>query len=164
MGRTGLYSPGHNGHDAPQLLPRRVRDVPVFLLIVSVAALASAEDLTVSAKVDKTSVESGDPIALTLTLGGDLSEIQVPPPEFPEGFTLAARSQSTNFSVRAGVAAHSTTLAYVLVPQQAGTFRLGPFTVRRRGKEFKTDPIEITVKKPAVPHSLQQPRGERFTL
>ena len=124
---------------------------------------AWAQDLAFSARVDKTTVNIGDPINLTLTLSGDVSDVQLPTPEFPEGFAIVARSQSTNFTIRAGATERSTSLVYVLVPQQAGTFHIGPFGLKHHNKEVQTEAIEITVKKPAVPPHLP-PQGERFTL
>ena len=128
------------------------------------ACPAQAQDLLFSAKVDKTTVELGNPINLTLTLSGDLADVKLPAQNFPEGFAVAARSQSTNFSLRAGVAERSMNLLYVLLPQREGTFQLGPFTVTKKKPQFQTAPIEITVKKPALPPTIKLPPGGRFTL
>ena len=136
----------------------------VFLFTLGVSALAWAQDLTFSANVDKTSVDLGEPINLTLTLSGDLTGVEVPALTFPEGCAVAARSQSTNFSIRSGVMERSMNLLYVLVPQREGTFKLGPFAVTQEKKQFQTAPIEVTVKKAALPPTLKSAPGERFTL
>ena len=127
------------------------------------AADTWAQDLMFYAKVDKTAVNVGDPVNLTITLGGDLSGVQIPTFQFPEGCAVLARSQSTSFSIRAGAMERSTSLNFVLVPQQAGTFQLGPFTIQHHKKALQTEPIQISVKKPAVPPHLQS-QGERFSL
>ena len=124
---------------------------------------AWAQDLAFSARVDKTTVDLGDPVTLTLTLSGDVSDVQWPTPELPEEFAVVSRSQATNFSIQAGTIARSTSLLYVLIPQRAGTFHLGPFRLKHGDKTVQTEPMEITVKKPAVPPHLH-PQGERFTL
>jgi uncharacterized protein (DUF58 family) len=130
-----------------------------------ITALAWAQDLTFSVKVDKTTVEIGDPITLTMTLGGDVSDVDLSQFEFPDGFSIVGRSQSTNFSIRAEVMERSVSLIYVLVPKQTGTFQLGPFTIEHRNKELTTEPVEITVEKPTTPTPQQvRPQGERFTL
>ena len=131
--------------------------------LIALAAPAAAQDLTFSAKVDKTTVAAGEPITLTITLSGDLEGLKLPTPTFPQEFAVAGQSQSTNFSMQAGVVERSMSLSFVLIPQKAGTFKLGPFTVEHHKKEFQTVPIEITVKKSALPPKLQ-PQGERFTL
>ena len=130
---------------------------------MGIGVSAWAQDLTLSAKVDKTTINVGEPINLAITLGGDLSGVQVPAFDFPEGFGVLARSQSTSFSIRAGAMERSTSLSFVLVPQQAGTFQLGPFKIEHHKKSFQTEAITITVKKPVLPPNLQ-PHGERFTL
>ena len=80
----------------------------VGLLVLGMATAAWAQDLVFSAKVDKTTVNVGDPINLTVTLSGDLSGVRLPAPTFPDGFAVLARSQSTNFSIRAGAMERST--------------------------------------------------------
>lgn len=127
------------------------------------ATVAVAQDTSFSAAVDKTTVNAGEPVALTLTLSGDIGGIEVPVFEFPEGFTVASRSQSSNFSIRLGTIDRSLTLAYLLIPQQAGTFQLGPFQITHKGQTFSTEPLTVTVEKPAIPPHLG-PEGGRFTL
>ena len=124
---------------------------------------AWAEDLTFSAKVDKTTVNMGDPISLTLTLSGDIGGVELPAVKFPEGCAIAARSQATNFSLHNAAVDRSISLVYVLVPQEVGRFQLGPFTITHRKKVLQTEPIEITVKKPPIPSHLA-PERDRFTL
>ncbi len=138
------------------------RSVPVLLLL-GIATLAWAQDASFSANVDKTTVDVGSPIHLTMTLRGNLSGAQMQQPKFPDGFSVAGRSQSTNFAIRAGAIERSTTLLYVLIPEKAGMFKLGPFTLTRAGKEIQTTSIEITIKMPTVPQALKS-KGERFTL
>jgi hypothetical protein len=137
-----------------------------WLATFSVTALAFAQDLTFSAKADKTTLDLGEALTLTMTLSGDVEGVELPPLEFPEGFVVAARSQATNFALRTGAMERSLSLVYALVPQQAGTFKLGPFTIRHQQREFQTEAIEVTVNKPALPPGLKQrpDSGERFTL
>ena len=133
------------------------------LAVVLVQAAVWAQDVSFSAKADKTTVNLGDPIQLTLTLIGDTEGVELPTPEFPEDFAVAARSQSTNFSIHAGAMERSMSLLYVLIPQRAGTFQLGPFSLIHQKKTLQTEPIQVTVEKGALPKQLQ-PHGERFTL
>ena len=149
--------------EAQALAQRNSRPIAFLIFSVAVAFPAWAQDLTFSARVDKTTVNIGDPIQLTVTLSGDISGVSLPLPQLPEGFSIVARSQSTNFSIQAGAMERSVSLLYVIVPQRAGTFELGPFAITHKKKELKTEPIEITVKKSALPPNLP-PQGERFTL
>ena len=135
----------------------------VLLAALWLTAPAFAQDVTFSVKVDKTTVKVGDPVTMTITLGGDISGIELPAFQFPEEFSVAARSQSTNFSLRAGAAERSISLSYVLVPQREGSFQLGPFHLEHHGKTDSTEPITLTVEKPALSPQPDRP-VERFTL
>jgi uncharacterized protein (DUF58 family) len=137
--------------------------VAVWIATCGLTGLAWAQDLTLSVAVDKTAVKLHEPVTLTLTVTGDVSGADFSQLEFPEGFVVSARSQATNFSIRAGAVERSLTLSYVLIPQRAGTFQLGPFTIEHRKQTFQTEPIEITVEEAALPSPLK-PQGERFTL
>ena len=127
-------------------------------------ASAPAPELKVSATVDKTTVDIGTAVTLTLTLSGDLSGAQLPPPKFPDGFQVAAQSQATNISMQGGAVQRSTALTFVLMPIRGGTYELGPFTVIQQGHTIETSPIEITVKKPALPPTLKPDSNGRYTL
>ena len=144
--------------------PKWIRWVAGAWLLCALPLLARAEDLTVSAKVDKTVVDPGEAITLVVTFGGDLSGLVVPPLQVPKEFSVLARSQSSSFSIHAGLMQRATNLIYVLRPDRPGTFQLGPFQFEQNRKVFKTEPIEITVKKPAIPPALHEPRGDRYTL
>lgn len=151
--------------------PSRARKLIPWALgaaLISAATPAWAQDLTISAQVDKTTVDVGTPITLTITLSGDLNGVRLPPVQLPEGLAIIGRSQASNFSVRGGAVERSTALIFAIMPQRAGTFHLGPFTVEgaknKHQQPIRTEPIEITVKKSAVPPNLQAPEGGRFTL
>lgn len=134
-----------------------------IILLAAAAPAAWAQDLHVSATVDKTTVNIGEPINLVVTLGGDVAGAQVPQWQFPDGFVVLARSQATNVSIQAGAMQRSTSLSYVLVPQAAGTYKLGPFRVTHNKQDMETEAITITVKKPVLPPNLPS-QGERFSI
>ena len=136
--------------------------VPAAGLLLIAAAVA-AQELTFEAKVDKTRVKVGDPVALTLTFVGELTGTEFPTPQFPEGWTVAATSQATNLSFQGRQVQRATSLTYVLLPGAEGTFKLGPFEIKRQDKTISTEPIQITVEKSALPPRLG-PEGGRFTL
>ena len=135
----------------------------VAAVILATTMAGWAQDIGVSAKIDKTTTEIRSPVTLTITLTGDLSGLSFLPPSLPPGFVIAGRSQATNFAMRAGAVEQSVSIVYVLVPQQPGIFKLGPFAFQHRGKIFQTEPIEITVKRSVLPPTRQAP-SERFTI
>lgn len=139
------------------------RSVPVLLLALLVAGTAAAQDVSLTAKVDKTTVKVGDPVVLTITLSGDTPDAELPAPEFPEGFAVMQRSQAANFSLQGGQIERSTSLTFVLVPQQAGTFQLGPFHAKHRGRDVATEPLDVTIEPSETP-PIPAPKGGRISL
>lgn len=137
-----------------------------FLLALSLlcGTGASAAELTLSARVDRTRVDPGQPINLIITLSGDLEDAQMRALELPEGFVIAGRSQASSFSLTRGAMQRSVDLVYVLIPGQPGEFTLGPFTLEHKGQSLGTEPITIVVSKPALPPGLAAPPGGRFDL
>ena len=123
---------------------------------------AGRQALRIVATVDKTTVELGSQLTLTITLDGDVANVNLQPFEFPKALQVVAQSRASNVSLGVGVLKRSVSLIYVLVPQEAGTFRLGPFQVIHHGTPILTDPLDIVVKKPIVPPSL--PEHQRYTL
>ncbi len=133
-------------------------------MVLGVVVSAWAQDFSVSAQVDKTTVDVGDPVNLVIKLSGDLAGVQVPVFQFPDGLAVLGRSQSTSISVQGNKMQRSVELLYVLAPQHDGTFELGPFKMTRGKQEVDTQPIAITVKKPVLPPHLSQPQGGRYSL
>ena len=132
--------------------------------LCAVASLAFAQEFAVSAKVDKTTANVGEPITLTLTLSGDIAQLDLSKLSFPEEFAVIGRSQSTNFIFRGGATERSMSLNIVLVAQRDGTFQLGPFSISQGKQEFHTEPISVTIKKSVLPPSSPPPQGGRFTI
>ena len=118
--------------------------------------------LRVTAQVDKTTVELGSQFTLTITLEGDVTNLDLQPFEFPKALRVVAQSRSSNLSMGSGEVKRSVSLTYLLIPQETGTFRLGPFQVLQKGKPVLTDPLDIVVKKPILPPG--SPTPQRFTL
>ncbi|PIQ84173.1 MAG: hypothetical protein COV75_03520 [Candidatus Omnitrophica bacterium CG11_big_fil_rev_8_21_14_0_20_63_9] len=172
MGRMGSCFQGNN-HASTVHRPQSTVDCRPWtadaivsgltLVLICAPVWAEPQEFTVSASVDKTTVNVGNPIQFTLTIAGDVSGLEVPPLEFPEGFIVAARSQATNVAFRAGGMQRSTSLVFVLVPRQPGTFQLGPFELSHNEQVVKTEPIAVTVQQSALPPP-RTPTGERFTL
>ncbi|MBI3009606.1 MAG: BatD family protein [Candidatus Omnitrophica bacterium] len=138
----------------------------VWIIFIGVGLTVWAEEpkFEFSARVDKTAVETGQAIQLTLTLSGDLSGVELSSIEFPEEFMVASRSQSSSVSVHPKATRRSILLAYALIPQHEGTYQVGPFEAKYDGKTISTKPIHVTVKKSTLPPSLKQQPTERFVL
>ena len=129
---------------------------------VALATSAWAQAVTISAKVDKTTVNLGTQVTLTITIEGDLEHVNLKELEFPEALPLVAQSRASNVSIGQGEIKRSVSFMFVLVAQEPGTFQLGPFQATHQDTDVSTQPIEITVKKPVVPPT--SPDTQRYTL
>ena len=130
--------------------------------MLAAGAGAAAQDVSVSARVDKTSAPIGSPITLTLSVTGDVEQAELEPVTVPDAFAVMAQSRSTNLSVKSGAMERSTSISYVLMPRRIGTFQLGPFTIRHQGKSYETQPVEVTVTAPEQRRA--KPEGPRYLL
>ncbi|OGX13172.1 MAG: hypothetical protein A3I71_07630 [Omnitrophica WOR_2 bacterium RIFCSPLOWO2_02_FULL_63_16] len=123
---------------------------------------AGPPDVQLSVQVDRTTVDVGEQLALTITVEGNVQQVELEPVEFPKAFRVVAQSRSTHLAMEAGQVKRSISLVYALTALEPGQFTLGPFEARRRGQSLLSDPLEITVNKPALPPTLEP--SERFVL
>ena len=123
---------------------------------------AFAEGVKISAQVDKTTVNIGTQVTLTITVEGDLDHVNLKEWKFPDALPVVAQSRASNVTIGQGQVTKSVSLTFVLVPQEPGTYQLGPFEASHEQTDVKTQPIELTVKKPVVPPT--SPGTQRFIL
>ncbi|MCX5687676.1 MAG: BatD family protein [Candidatus Omnitrophica bacterium] len=132
----------------------------VFFLFYSVATVSYAEDMTISADVDRREVTLDEQTTLTITVSGNASNI--PQPYIPglNGFTAYSSGRSQNISIVNGQISSSVTFTYILVPNNTGDYALGPFNINYKGKTYSADPINIKVlprnSQPSMPSQQQQ--------
>ena len=116
-----------------------------FLLILSVAAVCCAEDITISADADRQEVTLNDQVTLTITVSGNASNIPQPNIPDPKGFTAYSSGRSQNLSIINGQVSSSVTFTYILVPNNTGEYTLGPFSINYKGKTYSAGAINIKV-------------------
>jgi len=124
-----------------------------FLLVLSVVAVCYAEDMTISANVDRREVTLDEQTTLTITVSGNASNI--PQPYIPglNGFTAYSSGRSQSISIINGQISSSVTFTYILVPNNTGDYTLGPFNINYKGKTYSADPVNIKV----LPRNNQPP-------
>ncbi len=120
--------------------------VEIGLFFFSCCALAFAQDFQFSASVDNNTVATDQQFTLELTLtssGGNNLKL----PDLSKFLILSGPNQSTSMQIINGSVSSSQTLSYILQPREAGKFTIGSATIEAGGKEYSTQPIEITVTK-----------------
>jgi oxygen tolerance protein BatD len=124
---------------------------PCLFVLFMLAGLANgvhAEEISISARVDKNQLSLEDSVQLSITVHGVQN---APEPQLPElaNFTIRSRGTSSSTQIINGQVNISVTKTYLLVPQKSGTFTLGPATLELAGVTYRTDPITLTVSAPS---------------
>ena len=136
-----------------QMLKRRhtnSRTRGLFLLIFLALFLAlcplrvGAEEILVTAKVDKTETTLEDGFLLSVTITGMQGAPQPALPALPDftvqGGQTVSQVQIINFKMQS-----NTIFNYNLIPKRAGDFIIGPAAVTVKGKVFQSQPIPVRV-------------------
>lgn len=138
---------------------------PVRLALLLLAtllppAVAGAAELTFTAAVDRTTVGLGEQFQLDLQVQGE-GMVSVPRPALPPmpDFTVlgSSSSQSTNISFVNGQMRKqaSVDFVYALAANKLGRLVIPPCKLVYEGREYATQPVEITVVK--APQGQAQP-------
>ena len=122
---------------------------PIYFAISAVLSLilvciSLAEDMSVSASVDRKTVSVGDVITLTIHVQGSHS---VDAPDLPDMDAFRGRylGPSTQISVVNSRSSVSVAHRYSLVALKTGRFTIPSIGVKYKGKIYRTDPIEVQV-------------------
>lgn len=118
----------------------------LFIVLLSAGPLAqpvSAEDVSVDASVNTTTVELGSSLRLTVTVNG----ADAPPIQFPkiDGLEIRYLGPSTKISVINGKMSRSTGVMFTVIPLRTGQFQIPSLTLPLAGKNYSTEPVAITV-------------------
>lgn len=115
------------------------------VLFLSITTICYADDISISASVDKQEISLDGQLTLTITVNGNVSNI--PQPKIPalRGFTAYSSGRSQNISIINGQVTSAVSFNYILVPNDTGDYTLGPFTIDYKGQTYSAGPINIKV-------------------
>lgn len=129
--------------------------LPALCLLAAfclLATAAAAEDLKVTATLDRTATEVNQPVTLTILVTGGSADIPQPTwPQFPAGFEIFAGGRAQNVSIVGGKVTSSVSFRYTLIPRTAGNLTVPPAAITHGGKTYRTAPLSVTVSKAAAP-------------
>ena len=96
------------------------------------------------ATLERNRVSIGNPLYLHVTFSGAQN---VNRPEFPEvdGLKIRYVGPSTKMSIVNGRVTQSISHAYLIIPNNDGTFKIGPFSVIHSGHRYAADPVTLVV-------------------
>jgi len=114
-----------------------------------------AQEISVEAFVDRTTVELGASLQLTLTINGTQSVNPVDLPDI-DGLQSQFLGPSTRISIVNGQYSSSKNFIYALYPLKTGKFRIPAFKITIDSQVYTTQPIDIeVVDEGAVPAPTQ---------
>jgi len=123
-----------------------------------------AKDIPFEVSADKNKVSLGSSLQLSLNFNGLQN---MPAPELPEIKCFQCRylGPSTMMSIVNGKVSGSITHNYMLLPVEAGVFKIGPFRIEHNGDKYVSNQIEVEVLKgqpqsSARSGSQQEPAAE----
>ena len=113
-------------------------------LIIFTVLSAHAEEISVTASVDKTELTLEDSVNLSIVVKGlkDSDPIPLPP---IDGFKVHSRGKSSAVQIINGDMYSLTRFTYRLVPTKTGTIEIDSIKVRLDGKNYSTEPITLKV-------------------
>jgi hypothetical protein len=125
---------------------KKLTKILILFLIVFTYKL-NAQSFTAS--VNNNTVGQNEPFQVSFEFSGNevnsLRNFRAP--DF-KGFTvLSGPNQATSMQIINSSVSASLTYSYYLQAEQTGTFTIGPASVDFKGKNFRTEPIKITVTK-----------------
>lgn len=133
-----------------------------IFIFVLYSSIVSAQNISITASVDKNKLALNEQLTLRVTVIGDVSNLPAPTLPALPGFTAysAGTSQSQNISFINGKVSSSIsyTYNYVLVPKSIGKFTIEPITINYQNQVYKTEPISVEV----VQAGTQQPPSQQL--
>lgn len=130
---------------------RKMRAIFISVVLIFSAGLAAfAEDVSLRTTVDSTQLTLGNSTHLTITVNGAQKVDQIPLPPI-DGFDARYLGPQTAVSIINGNYTSSKSFVYTLFPNKVGKFTVPVITFIKDGKEYKSDPIEISVEDAPAP-------------
>ncbi len=101
----------------------------------------------IQVSVDKTQITRGETVTFTLRINGS-GKVRVPPLDQLCGFDIQRRGQRNQEVISNGVRQQELDLMYTIEPSKSCVIESFPVSIN--GKEFQTEPLNITVSKMSI--------------
>jgi hypothetical protein len=117
----------------------------IFLSVMIVAAMAWAQDITVSASVTANKISLKDASQLTLTVSGVKDNIDAPTLPKIDGLDIQYLGPSTQITIVNGQYSSQRSFIYNIFPSKTGQVQIPSIKMTVNGKDFNTEPINLEV-------------------
>lgn len=121
----------------------------IFCATFYLSVSAVAQDVSFTASVDKNTVAVGEQFSLVFTLngGGMGGGKNFKLPDLSKFMVISGPSQASNVQIVNGSVSSSVSYSYDVQPREVGTFTIGPAGIETGGKQYPSQPLQITVVK-----------------
>jgi BatD DUF11 like domain len=136
------------------------RSLLAAMIALVCAQLVFAQDVNFTAAADQSKVGTGQQFTVTFTVSGPqaMSAQNFRAPDFGQLLVLSGPNTSQSYQIINGSMSGSVAYSYVLYARQAGKYTIQPATIEFKGKQVKTQPIQIEVVQ-GKPQQKQQAPG-----
>lgn len=124
--------------------------VALLLLVMSPTTRVRAE-ISLRAQIEPGSVELGEAAMLSVTVEGANRVAGRPEMAAVAGLEIQSRGQSSNLQIVNGRMSQSISFQYAVFATKAGTYTIGPFTLKDGGKSYRGDAVTFQAIKPGAP-------------
>jgi predicted lipase len=137
------------------------RSIFILLTGISVVNILGAQDLKLSASVDRNPVTEDDQFVYQIEVSGNTQNLpDITLPDFSQFRVVGGPSSSSSIQIINFKISASRTYTVVLMPRNKGTFEITPATVTYKGKQYASESLSITVQsgtgqKPSAQQSTQ---------
>jgi len=150
-------------HSRLHFLPQHLRGFAALFLLLLVASVACAAEVSVRAHLSRSISVIGDPVIFQLKISGARNIPDAPDISPIDGLDIQYGGASDQAAIRIEngnfVSEHTKTYAYQITPQKNGKFTLPAMTIRVDGKDYTTQPAALTVQPSSATDDDSQKRA-----
>jgi hypothetical protein len=119
----------------------------LFSMLVIVCSISTfAQDVQLTASVNRNPVGENDQVIYTLEVSGSTSGFPEPKlPDFADFRILGGPNVSTSVQIINGSMSSNKSYSVMLLPRKVGTFTIPAVSITHKGKTYQSNPIKITV-------------------
>lgn len=124
---------------------KRISSITIFIFVLNLISTAFAKEIKITLSVDKTRVEVGSHLRLTVGVQGAF-DTDIPQILPPENFILMyGPSVSTQTTIVNNVVSVFRGFSYGFSPTETGKFEIEPATLEYKGKVYTSNPVRVEV-------------------
>lgn len=112
---------------------------------MSLFIVTAFADTSIKAEMDKVKISTDESLTYKLIITS--TEKNIPAVQLPDfkGFSVLSQARSSTVSFAERNLKTILVYAYILAPEEQGKFKIGPSTIKVRGKVYSTQGFEIEV-------------------